>query len=112
MITPVESIPFSQYMDTAQSKLSNKSFEKNPQKAELEKLESGTQPHNMTSSVNALFDGAEGNKIQFENVDKETIIKIVDPETDEVIRQIPPEELMEMKSKMEDLTGQFIDSYV
>ena len=33
------------------------------------------------------------------------VVKIIDSETDEVIRQIPPEELLAIQEKMQDLTG-------
>ncbi|MCD4720743.1 MAG: flagellar protein FlaG [Desulfobacula sp.] len=33
------------------------------------------------------------------------VVKIIDKETDEVIRQIPPEELLALQEKMQDLTG-------
>lgn len=36
---------------------------------------------------------------------KEVIVKIVDPENDEVIRQIPSEELLAIRERMEDLVG-------
>ncbi len=33
------------------------------------------------------------------------IVKIVDKDTDKVIRQIPPEDLLTLQEKMQDLTG-------
>ena len=112
MITPIEPIqPFSTHLEAANKKLDNKSFNSESQKAELENLESGVQPENTTQSVNALFDGANGHKIEFENAGSETIIKIMDKDTNEVIRQIPPEELQEMRTKMEELKLQFVDTY-
>lgn len=33
------------------------------------------------------------------------VVKVIDRETDEVIRQIPPEELLKLQEKMQDLTG-------
>lgn len=36
---------------------------------------------------------------------REVIVKIVDPESDEVIRQIPSEELLAIRERMEDLVG-------
>ena len=111
MITPVEAIPFNQVLKSEEAKLTKEDYKKNPNQASIEKLESGKQPTPTPETVNALFDGAEGNKIRFETKENETIIKIVDKETDEVIRQIPPEELQEMKAKMEELTANFIDTY-
>lgn len=33
------------------------------------------------------------------------VVKVIDKETDKVIRQIPPEALLELQEKMQDLTG-------
>jgi len=109
MVKAIESAPFSQLLKSEDEKLSNKKFQKTSQTATLENLESGKQPEYNPSSVNSLFDGAQGNKIQFENVDKETIIKIIDSETGDLVRQIPPEELMKMRERMQELQGQFVD---
>jgi len=59
--------------------------------------------------VEALKDLTETlqTKLNF-SVDEGTndiIVKIIDKETDEVIRQIPPEELLELQEKMQDLSG-------
>jgi flagellar protein FlaG len=33
------------------------------------------------------------------------VVKIIEKDTDKVIRQIPPEELLDLQEKMQDLTG-------
>ncbi len=38
------------------------------------------------------------------------VVKVVERGTDKVIRQIPPEELLELQEKMQDLTGFLFDS--
>ena len=46
------------------------------------------------------------------NVDedtKEIVVKVVDPKTDEVIRQIPPEELLEIRKKLDEIVGILFD---
>lgn len=50
--------------------------------------------------------------VRFEKDDKinELIVKVVDRETDEVIRQIPPEELLNLKHYLRDLRGNLTDS--
>jgi len=111
MVNSVKNVSFSQFINNSDFKLSNKKFQKNVQSSSLEKLESGTQPKYNTTSINTIFQD-QGNKIQFENVDNETIIKIIDSETGEIINQIPPEELLKTQSKLEELQSQFIDVYV
>ena len=42
------------------------------------------------------------------NVDEKTkdiVVEIVDPKTNEVIRQIPPEELLKVREKLDELVG-------
>jgi flagellar protein FlaG len=38
------------------------------------------------------------------------VVKVVDRETDEVIRQIPPEELMNLTQRLNDLRGNIVDT--
>ncbi|MCF8112115.1 MAG: flagellar protein FlaG [Desulfobacteraceae bacterium] len=50
--------------------------------------------------------------VRFEKDDKlnELIVKVVDRQTDEVIRQIPPEELLGLKQHLRELRGNLADS--
>ena len=47
-----------------------------------------------------------------EDIDSQVIVKIKNRETDEVIKQIPAEELISIKKKMEELTGMLLDHSV
>ncbi len=44
-------------------------------------------------------------RFEVDSKSKEVIVKIVDPSNDEVIRQIPSEELVAIRRRMEDLVG-------
>ncbi|MCC6502390.1 MAG: flagellar protein FlaG [Deltaproteobacteria bacterium] len=44
-------------------------------------------------------------RFEVDSRSKEVIVKIVDPSNDEVIRQIPSEELVAIRRRMEDLVG-------
>ncbi len=50
--------------------------------------------------------------VRFENDDNsdQLVVKIVDRETDEVIRQVPAEELLNLKVALADLRGNVIDT--
>ncbi|WP_320056014.1 flagellar protein FlaG [Desulfuromonas thiophila] len=69
------------------------------------------QPEEMLSQIKALTeDGLYA--VRFEN-DKDTselVVKVVDSETDEVIRQIPPEELLGLTKRLNDLRGNLVDT--
>lgn len=46
------------------------------------------------------------------SIDKDTdevVVKVIDPETKEVIRQIPPEELLEIRKKLDEIVGILFD---
>ncbi len=115
MINPVSGVEqpkFTDFMKVENEKVSKKQDTNTKQlNQNLEEQESAKVVKTKNESVNALFDGANGNSIRFENNNDEVIIKIMN-DKDELVRQIPPEELMAMKSKMEDLKGQFVDAYV
>jgi len=44
-----------------------------------------------------------------DNATGKTIIKVVDSETDEVIRQIPPEHMLHLVSRMRDVMGMVLN---
>lgn len=49
--------------------------------------------------------------LKFENNDNDDlIVKVIDRETDEVIREIPPEELQQLTKKLQKLQGNLVDT--
>jgi len=68
------------------------------------------QPEELLSQIKSLTeDGVYS--VRFENDDEQQlIVKIVDSKTDEVIRQIPPEELMELTKQLNELRGNLVDT--
>jgi flagellar protein FlaG len=55
-----------------------------------------------------------GQRLSF-SVDEETgttVINIIDNETDEVIRQIPPDEILHLKKRMGEIQGLLLDRKV
>lgn len=69
------------------------------------------QPEELLQQINALTeDGVYS--VRFEN-DKSSgnmVVKVVDRETDEVIRQIPPEELIDLTKRLSDLRGNLVST--
>jgi flagellar protein FlaG len=41
---------------------------------------------------------------------KEMVVRIIDPETGETIRQIPPDEILAIRERMKELIGVLYDS--
>ncbi len=58
----------------------------------------------------------ESKYVRFEfNIHEATnkvMVKVVDKETDEIIREIPPEKILDMVAKMWELAGLFIDEKI
>ncbi len=42
----------------------------------------------------------------------ETVIKIVDKETDDIIREIPPEQVLKLREKLDEMVGMLFDQKV
>jgi flagellar protein FlaG len=69
------------------------------------------QPEELLQQINALTE--EGlYSVRFENdrTGGGMVVKVVDRETNEVIRQIPPEELMDLTKRLNDLRGNVVNT--
>lgn len=40
------------------------------------------------------------------------IVKIIDTDTDEIVREVPPEEQLDLKAKMQDMVGLLLDKKI
>jgi len=68
------------------------------------------QPEELLSQIKSLTDGGLYS-VRFENDERGgMVVKIVDRENDEVIRQVPAEEILELKATLEDLRGNIINT--
>lgn len=83
--------------------------------ADVEKIGTDTansvQPEEILSQIKSLTEDGQYS-VRFENSQEfdELIVKVVDTETDEVIRQVPAEEVLGMKASLEELRGQIVDT--
>ena len=68
------------------------------------------QPEELISQIKAITeDGLYS--VQFENNESGSlVVKVVDRQTNEVIRQIPPEELLELSKHLKELSGNLVDT--
>jgi flagellar protein FlaG len=88
---------------------SRKRQENFPSSAQVEKKQ--VQPEEMLQQIKALTeDGLYS--VRFENDSDlgDLVVKVVDQKTHEVIRQIPPEELLNLTQRLEDLRGNIVDT--
>jgi len=68
------------------------------------------QPEELLNQIKSLTeDGLYS--VRFENDERAgLVVKIVDRENDEVIRQVPAEEVLKLKATLEDLRGNLVDT--
>ena len=69
------------------------------------------QPEELLQQIHALTeDGLYS--VRFENDDQahELVVKIVDTESQEVIRQVPAEEILELSTRLEEVRGNLVDT--
>lgn len=68
------------------------------------------QPEELINVIKGLTENGLYS-VQFENNDNEQlIVKVIDRNTDEVIREIPPEELQELTKNLQKLQGNLVDT--
>ena len=68
------------------------------------------QPEELINQIKAITENGLYS-VQFEsNENAELIVKIIDRDTNEIIRQIPPEELIELAEHLKELTGNLVDT--
>ncbi|MCF6178002.1 MAG: flagellar protein FlaG [Geopsychrobacter sp.] len=97
----------------AADKVSNarKQKDESPQDAQDAKKANQVQPEELLKQIKSLAqDGLYS--VLFENDEKSNVlvVKIVDRETEEVIRQVPAEEVLAMRAALDDLRGNMVDT--
>lgn len=72
--------------------------------------EAKVQPEELLDTIKSITqDGLYSVRFEQFKDTNELVVKIMDNKTDEVIRQIPPKELMELKLSFEELRGNMVD---
>ena len=73
--------------------------------------ESQVQSEELLSQIKALTeDGVYSVRFEQDTSSEELVVKIVDQDTDKVIRQIPPEELLKLIQNLKELSGSIIST--
>ena len=69
------------------------------------------QPEEILKQIKSLSqDGMYSVRFEKNQDFDEMIVKVVDPETEEIIRQVPSEEVLGVKAKLEELSGKIVDT--
>ena len=95
---------------TDQIDAQRKNKEKAADSPQSSSAEKGIQPEELLSQIKAITeDGLYS--VRFEQNDNaDLIVKIYDSKTDEMVRQIPAEELIALQKAMSDLRGNLVDT--
>jgi len=68
------------------------------------------QPEELLNQIKSLTEGGLYS-VRFENDERAgMVVKIVDRDNDEVIRQVPAEEVLKLKATLEDLRGNLVNT--
>jgi flagellar protein FlaG len=72
--------------------------------------EKKVNPEEILEKIKEISDNGKYS-VRFEKHDElqEFIVKVVDSETEEVVRQLPPEEILGLKAFMQELSGNVLD---
>ena len=87
---------------------------KEVQKADQDKPLSTEETEQITVDLNGYMNHLQTNLrfSMYEKLDHQVVVEIKNKATDELIKQIPSEELLEIRVKMEELTGLLLDEKI
>lgn len=85
--------------------------ESQQQQPSTAKEEKKAQPEELLSQIKALTeDGLYSVRFERDESSNQMIVKIVDSNTDKVVRQIPPEELINLTKRLNELSGNIVNT--
>jgi flagellar protein FlaG len=69
------------------------------------------RPEEILNKIKALTDdGAFSVRFEMHAKTNQLIVRVVDSESGEVIRQLPPEEMLELAARLEELSGNIVNA--
>lgn len=70
------------------------------------------QPEELLSQIKSLTqDGLYSVRFEKDSGTNEMVVKVVDSKTDKVIRQIPPQEILDLSKRLDELNGNIINKF-
>jgi len=99
-----------QNLATEQVNRMREQAKKAPEESGASEKSKDVQPEELLSEIKSLTENG-AYSVRFENDNNAgLVVKVVDRETNEVIRQIPPEELMELTKRLNELKGNIVNT--
>ncbi|MBM9513152.1 flagellar protein FlaG [Desulfogranum marinum] len=81
------------------------------QQPQVDNKEPQVQPEELLNQINALTeDGIYSVRFERDDTANELVVKIMDNETDEIIRQIPAEELLNLTKHLQEIRGNLVNT--
>ena len=75
------------------------------------KEESKVQPEELLQQIKSLTeDGMYSVRFERDSNSNQMIVKIIDQKTDEIVRQIPPEDLINLTKRLSELNGNIVNT--
>ena len=73
-----------------------------------------TEINNLVTNANQLVDAVTNNKVgfQYDQQNERHVVLVKDIDTNEVIREIPPKEMLDLLKNLEDITGIIYDNKI
>jgi flagellar protein FlaG len=91
-------------------------FQKPKENGELKREKEKITPQHLERAVDVLNEAINfiDKRLQFEIHEQtnRTMVKVINRETDEVIREIPPEEILDLVGKITEMVGLLMDKRV
>jgi flagellar protein FlaG len=112
----VESVNFGGGAQAAQQNVADKVSEVRKKKEEpapepQAAAKNEVPPEELLKQIKGLAeDGVYSVRFENDETVGDLVVKIVDRETDEVIRQVPAEEVLELRATLEDLRGNLVNT--
>ena len=102
---------FSPAAEEIKTKRANYSSDNATDEATSGEKNSGIQPEELLNNIKALTeDGVYSVRFEINDNTQDLIINLVDSNSGEVIRQIPPEEIVNLHEQMMDLRGNIVST--
>lgn len=96
----------SEQIDTIRKKVSDE-----PEKSQKNSEKNALQPEELLDRIKELTeDGMYSVRFEADEKTQQLVVKIVDSKTQEVIRQVPAEEMLGLREALTEYQGNFVDT--
>ena len=111
-VEQIDSLP-KQQVNSIQKDQTNKQAISLQEKKEYNQKELEKEVRESVKDVNEIVDKVkEGLSFQIHEDTEELMVQVIDVNTEEVIKELPPEEMLDLKARIHEMVGILIDEKV